>query len=120
MYRKVMEIDDEIARYSNTYGIDPSLARAVCMYESGGNADVTSVAGARGYFPVMPATFRFMRVPTNIEAGIKYLSQLVKQFGREDSALAAYNGGPGRVAQGAECRSSRSSTCSVLVRTGPC
>lgn len=39
-------------------------------------------------------------MPTNIEAGIKYLGQLVEQFGREDYALAAYNGGPGRVARG--------------------
>jgi LysM repeat protein len=100
MYRKVMEIDEDVRRYSNKYGVDLSLARAVCMYESGGNANLTSSAGARGYFQVMPATFRLMRVPTNVEAGIKYLGQLVKQFGREDYALAAYNGGPGRVARG--------------------
>lgn len=100
MYRKVMEIEGDIVRYSKTYGVDPSLARAVCMYESGGNANLTSGAGANGYFQVMPATFRLMRVPTNIEAGIKYLGQLVEQFGREDYALAAYNGGPGRVARG--------------------
>jgi soluble lytic murein transglycosylase-like protein/LysM repeat protein len=100
MYRKVMEIEGDIVRYSRKYGVDPLLARAVCMYESGGNANLTSGAGARGYFQVMPATFRLMRVPTNIEAGIKYLGQLVEQFGREDYALAAYNGGPGRVARG--------------------
>jgi LysM repeat protein len=100
MYRKVVEIEGDIVRYSRKYGVDPSLARAVCMYESGGNADLTSGAGARGYFQVMPATFRFLRVPTNIEAGIKYLGQLIEQFGREDYALAAYNGGPGRVARG--------------------
>src|SRR5581483_8379545 len=84
MYRKVMEIDDEIVRYSLKYGVDPSLARAVCMYESGGNAGLTSTAGAKGYFQVMPSTFRLLHVPTNIEAGIKYLGQLVRQFGRED------------------------------------
>jgi len=100
VYRKVMEIEADIVRYSSKYGVDPSLARAVCMYESGGNAALTSGAGARGYFQVMPATFRSLRVQTNIEAGIKYLGQLVKQFGREDYALAAYNGGPGRVARG--------------------
>lgn len=100
MYRKVMDIDGDIVRYSRKYGVDPSLARAVCMYESGGNANLTSGAGAHGYFQVMPATFRLMRVTTNIEAGIKYLGQLIKQFGREDYALAAYNGGPGRVARG--------------------
>lgn len=98
MYRKVMLIEDEIAKYSTKYAVDRSLAKAVCLYESGGNANLRSSAGANGYFQVMPATFRLMRVPSNIEAGIKYLGQLVKQFGREDYALAGYNGGPGRVA----------------------
>lgn len=100
MYRKTMEIDASIARFSRKYGVDPRLARAVCMFESGGNRDLTSGPGAHGYFQVMPSTFRLMHVATNIEAGIKYLSQLIKQFGREDYALAAYNGGPGRVARG--------------------
>lgn len=100
IYRKLIEIEADILRYAEKYGLDPGLARAVCMYESGGNANLTSWAGARGYFQVMPATFRALRVPTNIEAGVKYLAQLVKQFGREDYALAAYNGGPGRVARG--------------------
>jgi LysM repeat protein len=99
IYRKVMEIEPQIDRAARTYGLDPLLARAVCMFESGGNANVTSIAGARGYFQVMPSTFRAMGAPTNIEAGVKYLAQLVRQFGREDYALAAYNGGPGRVLQ---------------------
>ena len=100
VYRKVMEIEDEIIEYSSNYGVDLALARAVCMYESGGNANLSSSAGAQGYFQVMGPTFRSMRVPTNIEAGIKYLGQQVERFGREDYALAAYNGGPTRVARG--------------------
>ena len=100
VYRKVMEIEDEIVEYSRKYGVDPALARAVCMYESGGNANLTSSAGAQGYFQVMGPTFRSLRVRTNIEAGIKYLGQQVTRFGREDYALAAYNGGPARVARG--------------------
>ncbi len=94
IYRKVMEIEDQIIRYSERYGVDVDLARAVCMYESGGNANLTSWAGAEGYFQVMPATRRFLRVDSNIEAGIKYISQMVERFEREDYALAAYNGGP--------------------------
>ena len=99
MYRKVMEIDSEIKRFSDQYGLDFDLARAVVIHESGGNGSVVSSAGARGYFQVMPATFRELRVDTNIEAGIKYLSRQVSRFGREDYALAAYNGGPGRVSR---------------------
>jgi LysM repeat protein len=45
----------------------------------------------------MPRTYRELRVTTNIEAGVKYLARLIQQFGREDRAIAAYNGGPGRV-----------------------
>jgi LysM repeat protein len=100
MYRKVMAIEAQIIKYSNKYDVDLTLARAVCMYESGGNANLRSAAGARGYFQVMPATFRSLRVRTNIEAGIKYLGQLVRSFNRPDSVLAAYNGGPTRVARG--------------------
>ena len=100
VYRKVMEIEDEIVEYASKYGVDLVLARAVCMYESGGNANLSSSAGAQGYFQVMGPTFRSMRVRTNIEAGIKYLSQQIARFDREDYALAAYNGGPSRVARG--------------------
>ena len=100
MYRKVMEIEDDIRRHTETYGVDYDLARAVCLYESGGNPNLTSGAGASGYFQVMPATFRSLRVETNIEAGIKYLSQMIRQFDREDYGLAGYNGGPGRVRRG--------------------
>jgi LysM repeat protein len=97
MYRKVMEVEGEIRRHAERYGVDFDLARAVCLYESGGNAGLASQAGAQGYFQVMPATYRELKVATNIEAGVKYLAQMIQQFGREDRAVAAYNGGPGRV-----------------------
>ena len=99
MYRKVMEIDGDLKRFTDQYGLDLTLARAVVLHESGGNSSVVSIDGANGYFQVMPATFRSLRVDTNIEAGIKYLSQQVRRFGREDYALAAYNTGPGRVSR---------------------
>ncbi len=97
LYRKVMEIEDRIRRHADAYGLDYDLARAVCLYESGGNARLTSWAGAEGYFQVMPATQRLLAVDDNIEAGIKYLAQLVDRFEREDYALAGYNGGPATV-----------------------
>ena len=100
IYRKVMKIEDEISKHARTYDIDLDLAWAVCLYESGGNGRLNSVAGAQGYFQVMPATFRSLGVDTNIEAGVKYLSQMIRRFDREDFALAAYNGGPGRVSRG--------------------
>ncbi|MEE8129960.1 MAG: transglycosylase SLT domain-containing protein, partial [Vicinamibacterales bacterium] len=99
-FRKLMVIESDIERHTETYGVDLDLARSVCLYESGGNANLNSWAGAKGYFQVMPATFRGLRVETNIEAGVKYLSQMIRRFEREDYALAAYNGGPGRVSRG--------------------
>ena len=100
MYRKAMTIEDDIRTYSERYGVDYDLARAMLIQESGGNPGLTSIAGAAGYFQVMPATFRGLRVDTNIEAGIKYISQMVRQFRREDYAVAAYNAGPGRARRG--------------------
>ncbi len=95
-----MEIEKEIETACDTYGVPIPLARAVCMYESGGNDGLVSSDGARGYFQVMPATFRILKVGTNIEAGVKYLSWLLREYGREDDALAAYNGGPRRLNKG--------------------
>ena len=66
LYRKVMEIEERIGAHSNAYGLDYDLARAVCLYESGGNAALTSWAGAEGYFQVMPATQRGLGVDDNI------------------------------------------------------
>lgn len=100
MYRKAMTIEDDIRTYSARYEVDDDLVRAMLIQESGGNPGLTSVAGAAGYFQVMPATFRGLRVDTNIEAGIKYISQMIRQFRREDYAVAAYNAGPGRARGG--------------------
>ncbi len=99
-YRKLMEIEEKILVAAKRHDVSPLLARALCLYESGGNGSLTSHAGAQGYFQVMPATFRRMGVRTNIEAGIKYLGLQLRRFQREDLALAAYNGGPGVVTRG--------------------
>lgn len=97
MYRKTMVIERELATYVARHGVDLRLARAVLIQESGGNDKLVSSAGAGGYFQVMPGTFRLLGVRSNIEAGIKYLGQMKRRFGREDYAVAAYNAGPGRI-----------------------
>lgn len=100
MYRKSVTIEADVRRHAGEYGVDVRLARAILIQESGGNPHLTSVAGAGGYFQVMPATFRSLRVDTNIEAGIKYIGQMIRRFDREDYAVAAYNAGPGRAQRG--------------------
>ena len=100
MYRKSVTIEADVRRHAGEYDVDVRLARAILIQESGGNPHLTSIAGAGGYFQVMPATFRSLRVDTNIEAGIKYISQMIRRFDREDYAVAAYNAGPGRAQRG--------------------
>lgn len=82
--------------------VRPSLIKAIILQESGGNPKATSEAGAIGLMQLMPATAKALGVdPTdpeqNVEGGTRYLGQLMKQFGDEKLALAAYNWGPGNV-----------------------
>lgn len=52
---------------------------------------------------LMPATARSLgvkditNVEQNVNAGTKYLGQMLNQFGSTEVALAAYNAGPGKV-----------------------
>ena len=100
---EVMDIDGEIKKFTDEYDLDLDLAAGVVIHESGGNGRVVSIDGASGYFQVMPATFRSLRVDTNIEAGIKYLSQQVKRFGREDYAWPPTHRSWGRVTRRGLC-----------------
>jgi hypothetical protein len=89
------------ARHSVPY----PLVRAVVAAESGFNPRVVSRAGAQGLMQLMPATAKDLGVKdpfdpeANIEGGTRYLGGLLKAFGDERLALAAYNSGPGRVAR---------------------
>ena len=97
MYRKTLEIERELFTHAARYGVDPRLARAVILQESGGNAEWVSPGGGVGYFQMPAGIVRLLGSPTSIEAGIQYLAQLQNQFAREDYVLAAYKLGPDRV-----------------------
>ena len=99
MYCKTMQVEPALVTYSERYGVNLATARAVLIQESGGNGHLVSPCGGRGYFQIMPRTFRELGVKTNVEAGIKYLAQLERRFGREDYAVAAYNAGPAAAAR---------------------
>jgi peptidoglycan DL-endopeptidase CwlO len=93
---------DLFTRAGSRYGVDPSLLAAVASQESSFNASAVSSAGAQGLMQFMPATAKGLGVnaldPTSaIDGAARYLSQLTRQFGSTELALAAYNAGPGTV-----------------------
>lgn len=85
------------------YGVSPKLVNAVVKTESASKSDAVSPKGAQGLMQLMPKTAKALGVedPTdpaqNIEGGVKYLAQLIKKFGDEKLALAAYNWGEGNI-----------------------
>ena len=95
-----------IRKYSQIYGVDPSLVRAVMRNESGFNASAVSPKGAQGLMQLMPGTAALMGVKNpfdpeqNIAGGVGYLRHCLDRFQHNvPLAVAAYNAGPDRVAQ---------------------
>ena len=93
-------------KYARKYNVPQKLVLAVISAESNGNPNARSKAGARGLMQLMPATARGLGFSpsrlsdpdTNIHAGVKYLSQLLRRYnGNVRLAVAAYNAGEGAV-----------------------
>ncbi len=97
--------DDVIEDAAATHGVRPELVRAVIQVESGFNPRARSHKGAMGLMQLMPGTASDLGVDNpwdpaqNIRGGVAYLGSLIRQFGDEVLALAAYNAGPGAVAR---------------------
>ena len=88
--------------------IAPAVIKAVIEVESRGNPRAIGKRGEVGLMQVHPATGRALGYSRaelfdpekNVEAGEKYLAMLLEQFGDIETALAAYNAGPGRWRKG--------------------
>ncbi len=105
--------DGLVDEASQRFGIPRDWVRGVMHQESGGRTSlngrpITSSAGAMGLMQVMPATFAELTARyglggdpyeprANILAGAAYLREMYDRFGPAHF-LAAYNAGPGRVA----------------------
>ncbi len=92
-----------IRRYCSHYDVDADLVQAVMEVESDFEPQAVSTKGAQGLMQIMPETQQDLglRDPfdpeANIEAGVRYLKKMMDTFTSVETALAAYNAGPGNV-----------------------
>jgi membrane-bound lytic murein transglycosylase MltF len=101
-------------KYGGQYGFDPLMLAAQGYQESTLDQNAKSQVGAIGVMQLMPATGAELKVgdikmtEPNIHAGAKYMDQLMTRYfadakfdetNRSLFAFAAYNAGPGRIAQ---------------------
>lgn len=88
---------------SASTGVPVGILEAVMHQESGGDHQALSPAGAIGLMQLMPGTAAGLHVNPhdpyqNVLGGAKYLRQMYDKFGNWESAIAAYNAGPGALA----------------------
>jgi soluble lytic murein transglycosylase len=92
--------------------MDPTLVLGLIRQESGFEEKAQSKANARGLMQILPATGgklarqakmtgyntkNLFHAETNIVLGVRFLASLLRQYGKAELALAAYNAGEHRV-----------------------
>lgn len=96
------ELQAEARAAATRHGISPVFYQAQIEQESSWNPKAKSSAGARGLAQFMPNTLTdYPHDPldpiASLDAGARYMAQLTKQFGSEELARKAYNGGQGNL-----------------------
>ena len=104
---------EQIVRgHARNYDLDPALLAAVIYQESKFKADAESKSGAIGLMQLLPDTAEGIALHTggsafrvadlydpelNVRYGCWYLRHLLRKYGDERTALAAYNAGQDNV-----------------------
>ncbi len=102
-YDRLGKYVDHIRDAAQETNLPEELLRAVIMQESAGDQRATSQKGAGGLMQLMPDTAKSVGVidlydaGENIMGGARYLRQMLDRFGDLETALAAYNAGPGNI-----------------------
>jgi soluble lytic murein transglycosylase-like protein len=100
---RMMALAPLVAGIAHAQALDGALLMAVIHAESAGDPLALSPKGATGLMQLMPATGAeygaadLFDARQNIEAGARFLGELLKRYGSRDLALAAYNAGAGAV-----------------------
>ena len=99
----------EIESACENFGVKEEIVYSVINIESHFNKNALSNKGAVGLMQIMPSTaeelaknlsvedFDLTNPKDNIMLGTFYISQLLKKFENEETALCAYNAGPSNV-----------------------
>jgi hypothetical protein len=93
----------EIRSAAIANGIDPLLLTSLVHAESSFHVNSVSGCGAEGLTQLMPRTAASLGVTNpfdaqqNLNGGAKFLAKQLRNFGRVDLALAAYNAGPSAI-----------------------
>ena len=110
--RERIALVQAILQEARAQNLDPGLVVAVIEVESAGYHLAVSHVGAMGLMQILPATGKEladrMKIEwkgpdtlfdpiINVKLGTAYLRQLADRYGSVDTALAAYNWGPGRI-----------------------
>ena len=97
-------IENAVEVYSNQYGVDSNLVKAIIKVESDFDPNVVSSAGAKGLMQLMPENCEALgvedpfNIEQNIEGGVKHIKEYIDRYdGDVEMALMAYNGGPTRM-----------------------
>ena len=104
-------------------GIDPSLLAGLVKAESSFHVNSHSKCGAEGLTQLMPRTAASLGVSNpwdaqqNLDGGAKYLAKQMRNFGRVDRALAAYNAGAGAVHRLGAVPNSKKGYVAKILRT---